>query len=226
MTIENINDFNLILKEAENGNSEAMNKVAEIYEFGLIIDKIEVIRINERLSFEWTKKSYESGNIEATEKYADYLSDNENKFCEKNIELAMQLYEKAMNYGSDNATFSLGIEYRNKRNFKKAFELYVKANKSEKYHNELTVGLCQYYGIGTKKDKLKSLEIFKSLNPNNYSEHEIDEANYMIGKIYLEGEIIEQSLDIARQYLELANKDGDHRSAQEILNIIGKEKRN
>ena len=48
----------------------------------------------------------------------------------------------------------------------------------------------------------------------------------MIGKIYLEGEIIEQSLEKARQYLELANKDGDHRSAQEILNIIGKEKRN
>ena len=221
MKIESINDFNSILKEAENGNSEAMNKVAEIYEFGLIIDKNEIIEINELLSFQWTKKSYENGNIEAAEKYADYLSDNENKFCEQNIELAMKLYEKAMNCGSENATFSLGIEYRNKGNFEKAFELYTKANESGKYHNELTIGLCLYYGIGTKKDKLKSLEVFKSINSKNNSEYEINEANYMIGKIYLEEEIIEQSFEKARHYLELANKDGDHRSSQEILHLIG-----
>ena len=217
MKIENINDFNSILKNAENGNSEAMNKVAEIYESGLIIDKNEIIENNEQLSFEWTKKSYENGNIEATEKYADYLSVNDNQFCEQNIELAMKLYEKAMNCGSENATFSLGIEYRNKRNFVKAFELYEKSN------NKFTIGLCQYYGIGTKKDKLKSLELFKSLNLKNNSEYEIDEANYLIGKIYLEGEVIKQSFEKARYYLELANKDGDHRSSQEILHIIGNE---
>ena len=217
MKIESINDFNSILKNAENGNSEAMNKVAEIYEFGLIIDKNEIIENNEQLSFEWTKKSYEIGNIEATEKYADYLSANDNEFCEQNTELAMKLYEKAMNCGSENATFSLGIEYRNKRNFEKAFELYKKSN------NKFTVGLCQYYGIGTKKDKLKSLELFKSVNLKNNSEYEIDEANYLIGKIYLEGEVITQSIEKARYYLELASKDGDHRSSQEILHIIGNE---
>lgn len=221
MKIENINDFNLLLNKAEHKDSEAMNKVAEIYEFGLIVNKTEIIKINEQHSFEWTKKSYEIGIIEAIEKYADYLSNNQNKYGEQNIELAMKLYEKSMNSGSENATFSLGIEYRNKRNFKKAFELYTKANKSGKYHNELTIGLCLYYGIGTKKNKLKSLELFKSINPKNNSEYEIDEANYMIGKIYLEGEIIEQSFESARHYLELANIDGDHRSSQEILHIVG-----
>lgn len=224
MKIEDITDFNLLVKKAESGDSEAMNKIAETYEFGLIVEKTEIIKINKQLSFEWTKKSYENGNIEATEKYADYLSNNENEYCEQNIELAMKLYEKAMNSGSENATFNLGIEYRNKRNFKKAFELYTKANKSGKYHNELTIGLCLYYGIGTKKDKLKSLELFKSINQKNNSEYEIDEANYIIGMIYLEGEIIEQSFEKARHYLELANKDGDHRSSQEILHIIGNKK--
>ena len=44
----------------------------------------------------------------------------------------------------------------------------------------------------------------------------------MIGKIYLEGEVVEKNIDKARYYLELADEDGDHRSAQEILIIIGR----
>ncbi|KPH14809.1 hypothetical protein [Chryseobacterium sp. ERMR1:04] len=53
----------------------------------------------------------------------------------------MQLYEKAMNEGSTTATHSLGIEYRNKQNFKKAFELYKKANPSSEFFQELSIGL-------------------------------------------------------------------------------------
>jgi hypothetical protein len=44
----------------------------------------------------------------------------------------------------------------------------------------------------------------------------------MIGKIYLEGEIVERSIETAKYYLELADNDGDHRSAQDLLLIIGR----
>ena len=221
MEIKNINDFKKLLINAENGNSHAMNSISEIYAFGLIIDNIEIVKINKKQSFEWIKKSYESGNIIATEKYADYLSNGEYKYCEKDIELAMILYEKAMDAGSEIATYNLGIEYRNKQNFKKAFELYSKTNDSEKYFDELTVGLSLYYGIGTQKNKLKAFDIFKNMNLELNSEFEIEEANFMIGKIYLEGEIVQKSIETARFYLKKANKDGDHRSAKELLQIIG-----
>ena len=222
--ITSIDDWNSLLKKAESGDSDAMNEVAFWYENGLTIDKIEIVQIQPKLAFEWTKKSYENGNLEGIEKYADYLSNGEYLYCEKNIELAMQLYEKAMKEGSTTAAHSLGIEYRNKQNFQKAFEFYNKSNASSEFFSELSIGLCYYYGIGTTKDKVKALEIFEKIEIGKNSEYEVDEANYLIGKIYLEGEIVEQSIDKARQYLELADKDGDHRSAQELLMIIGRKK--
>ena len=71
---------------------------------------------------------------------------------------------------------------------------------------------------------MKASDIFKSVNNDVNSQYEIDEANYYIGKIYLEGEIVEQSIEKAGYYLELADSDGDHRSAQELLLIIGRSK--
>lgn len=222
--ITTTDDWNSLLKKAESGNTNAMNDVAYWYDNGLTIDNIEIVQIQPQLAFEWIKKSYENGNLDGIEKYADYLSNGEYLYCEKNIELAMQLYEKAMNEGSTTATHSLGIEYRNKQNFKKAFELYKKANPSSEFFQELSIGLSHYYGIGTTKYKMKALKIFEKIKIGKNSEYEVDEANYLIGKIYLEGEIVEQSIDKARQYLELADKNGDHRSAQELLIIIGRKK--
>ncbi|MCU0323444.1 MAG: sel1 repeat family protein [Chitinophagaceae bacterium] len=222
--IKNLDDFNSLLQKAENDSSDAMNEVAFWFENGLTINNVEIVKCNPQLAFDWIKKSHEQGNLNATIRYADYLSNGENEFCQKDVELAMKLYKNAMNEGSSNATFNLGLEYRNKQQFGKAFELYQKANNSDDYFAEFTLGLCYYYGVGTSKDKLKAFEIFKSLDKENYTEFEIDEANYLIGKIYLEGEVVEQSFDLARKYLELADKDGDHRSAHELLMIIGRTK--
>lgn len=224
ITVKNIDDFKLLLLKAENGNSEAMNEVSSYYEDGWTYDKVEIVKCDKKLAFYWTKKLYESENIDGMVGYANYLSDGIYEYCDKDIELAMELYEKAMNEGSQIAKFNLGIEYRNKQQFEKAFELYRKADSSEKYYAELTVGLCYYYGIGTKKNKLKALELFKSIDKHYNSDYDIDEANYLIGKMYLEGEVVEQSIETARKYLELADKEGDHRSAQELLLIIGRTK--
>jgi TPR repeat protein len=222
--ITTIDDWNSLLKIAESGNSKAMHEVVFWYDNGLTINDIEIVQVQPKLAFEWTKKSYENGNLEGIIKYADYLSDGAYIYCEKNIELAMQLYEKAMNQGSLTASHSLGIEYRNKQDYSKAFQLYLKSNRSDAFFPELSIGQCYYYGIGVQKDKLKALEIFKRINPEFNSGYEIDEANYLIGLIYLEGEVVEQSIETARHYLELADKDGDHRSAQELLLVIGRKK--
>jgi len=205
LEVKNVDDWNSLLQNAKNGDIEAMNEVASMYRDGLTIDNIEIIRLDPQEEFNWTKKSYESGDPLGAELYADYLSDGEYKYCEKNIDLAIQLYEKAMNAGSGRAAYNMGLEYRNKGNFEKAFELYSKANNSGSYYNGLIIGQCYYYGIGVKKDKRKALKLFKSIDKDKCSQYEIDEVNYLNGKMYLEGEVIEQSLEKARYYLELAN---------------------
>ena len=106
----NIDDWNSLLEEAKNGNSNAMDEVVFYYDNGLVINDTEIIKPSPQLSFEWTKKSYESGNIEGSIRYAHYLSDGEYQFAEKNIELAMKLYELAMNQGNQYATHCLGLE--------------------------------------------------------------------------------------------------------------------
>lgn len=72
------------------------------------------------------------------------------------------------------------------------------------------------------KNRKKALEILESLDKEKNTPYEMDEANYLIGRIYLEGEVVKQDLSKARLFLELADQDGDHRSAQELLILIGR----
>ena len=155
MEIKTINDWNNLLALAENGDLNAMNDIAKYYYDGLIIDNFEIVKIDKKQSFNWTKKAYENGDLNATEIYANYLTEMDNGVCEVDIELGMTLYQKCIDKGSQSASYNLGLVYRNKGQFEKAFELYKKSQRSENYYEELTVGLCYYYGIGIKKDKLK-----------------------------------------------------------------------
>lgn len=226
MDINTIENWYDILKKAESGDSSAQFEVATIYENGLKIDSLEIVKQDIQSAFSWTKKAYENGHKEAKISYAHYLTDRNNPLGVLDIELGMKLYEEEMNNGDNYATYCLGLEYRNRQEFDKAFDHYVKANRNEEFFQELTVGMCYYYGVGVTKDKLKALEIFKSIALPNVTPYEVDEANYMIGKIYLEGEVVKKDIDKARFHLELADKDGDHRSAQEILILIGRTTKN
>jgi TPR repeat protein len=222
MVIKSKEDWLKLLADAESGDASAMNEVAMYFRDGLIIDNIEIVSIDHKASFEWTKQSFEKGDVNGMVEYAHHLSYPENEVCIKNVKKAIQIYEQALKKGSPEAAHSLGIEYRNKQNFEKAFEYYSIAKTSSEFYEDLSLGLCYYYGVGVKKDKQKAFELFKQNNPGTSSAYETNEINYLLGKIYLEGEIVNQDINKARKYLELANEDGDHRSAFELLLIIGR----
>ena len=218
--INNLETWNELLIEAKKGNNLLQLEVAMYYENGIEINGNQLIEIDESEAFNWTKIAYESGNENAIVSYADYLSLG--KFCEKNLDLAIELYKKGIELGISQASFHLGIEFRNKQNFKAAFEYYEKAKNLNPNYEEFTLAKCYYYGIGIEKNKNKALTIFKNIKTPENTEFEVDESNYYIGKIYLEGEIVDKSIEKARYYFELANKDEDHNSANEILLIIGR----
>jgi TPR repeat protein len=226
MEITTTEKWNDILKKAESDDATAQFEVATVYNEGLIIDNQEIVQMNLESAFNWTKKAFQNGNKEAKIQYAHFLTDRTNPLGVLDIELGMKLYEEEMNNGDKYVTYCLGLEYRNRQEFEKAFDHYEKANRNEEFYQELTIGMCYYYGVGVTKNKLRALEIFKSIALPNVTPYEVDEANYMIGKIYLEGEVIKKDIDKARFHLELADKDGDHRSAQEILIIIGRTTKN
>lgn len=218
--LANNEDWKRLLALAESGDHIAQYQVASNYDFGLFLSGTEIVEENGSMAFKWYHKAYENGSHEAFTRLADFFS--EGIYCKKDIALAIELYQKGIDHGNAVAANNLAIVYRDQQDYKKAFELY-KIAQDLGNANSLEVALCCYFGIGTKKDIKNSFEIFKKIATEHANtQYEIDEANYFLGRLYLEGEIVEKSIAEARFFLQLANADNDHRSAQELLMLIGK----
>lgn len=216
-------DWETLISAAENGNSEAQYNLAVYYGEELAAEDGAILaREGDALSALWMKRAYENGHLDAQKEYANYLC--EGKGCERNLIKAFELYNDAIAKGDCRAALCLGIEYMLLQDYVRAFEFYARANSMAVIADKIRMGLCSYYGIGTPQNKAVALEYFKAVNEGEDTGYDVDEANYLIGKMYLDGEVVHHSLDEARKYLELADRDGDHRSAQELLLIIGRTK--
>ncbi|MDH6309820.1 TPR repeat protein [Dysgonomonas sp. PFB1-18] len=192
----------------------------------------------DKISFEILKENANKGDIESLNELAyiydgGYKDDNGEIIIEKDISLAIEYYTKAIEKGSSTASHNLATIYRDIGDYKKAFTLYQKSQElsSEEWNRPVlsfSVGLCYLYGIGIEKDTSKAVDIFEAISRKNDDEtnypYEIDEANFILGQLYLSGIELEEDIEKAREYLLLANKDSDHRSAQELLWLIGQNK--
>ena len=214
--------FFLVKKAAYLGNAEGQFMLGLLYQDE---ERIKILQPNEKgttyqkRAFYWFKKAYENGHLYATVHYADCLSLGIG--CKQDIDLAIKLYNIAIEKGWP-AHLNLATIYRDKQDFEQAFNLYNKAQEFDKA-DSLRLALCYYYGVGTVEDKGKAKKIFQFISERKIDiPYDIDEANYYLGRIYLEGKIVKKSLKKARHYLELADKDNDHRSANELLLVIGR----
>lgn len=218
----NHEDWIHLLELADAGDSTAQYEVALHYDSGLVVLSTEIVAEDRSIAYEWYYKAYENGNVDAIIRIADFLV--EGLHCTQNIELAIKLYEKAIGNGYGLAANNLATIYRDQQDYKKAFELYKVAQDLDNSAS-LSLALCYYFGIGTEKNVGICFDIFnnisKQIPTGGNCQYDIDEANYFLGKIYLDGEIVEKSIIKARMFLKLANADDDHRSAQELLIIIG-----
>lgn len=221
--INNTETWSTLLEQAKKGDSEAQFEVACYFDEGWVVDDIIIVEKDNEKAYQWLLKAYENGNINATVRLADYLS--EGKYCEKDVEKAKELYQIGIINGIGFSAINLATIYRDNNDFETAFKLYETAQQLDKT-NLIQLAYCYHFGIGTKKDKIKAFNIFQNIASDNSEyancEYDVEDANYFLGLYYLEGEIIEKSIDKAREYLKIANNDNDHRNAAELLLIIGK----
>ncbi|WP_295675755.1 tetratricopeptide repeat protein [uncultured Mucilaginibacter sp.] len=221
--ITNHEDWSILLALAKAGDNVAQYEVASHFDYGLTTGDIEIVGQNKPKAFEWYYKAYKNGNADAIVLTADFLS--EGIYCDQNIELAIELYKTAIESGSGIAANNLAVLFRDKMEYKKAFELYKVAQNLDN-SNSLKLALCYYFGMGTEKSVKNAFEILQRISKDTSNlrncQYEIDEANYFLGQIYLDGEVVERSIHKASYYLKLADLDSDHRSAQELLVIIGR----
>ena len=223
--INSIDNWNELLVAAKNGNNIIQYEVAYLYDNGLKVNEDTLIEENKREAYKWYLQSHESGNINATIRLADFLSEGE--FCTQNIDLAIELYKIAIDKGIIYALINLATVYRDKNDLIGAFEIYKTAQNKFKT-NFIQLAFCYHFGIGTEQDKLKAFDIFLNI-ANDVSEFrtcevEIEEANYYLGLYYLEGQVVQKSIKKARYFFQKANADNDHRSSNDILLLIGRSK--
>jgi uncharacterized protein len=215
------NEWNTLLARAEGGDSEAQYDVGCYFEEGVIVAGTAIVVQSLHKAFEWFQKSAGNGYVEGLTRVADYLS--EGTAVEKNLDMAIELYEKAIKKGSGIAANNLGIVYRDKGDLRKAFDFYKESQRLFGYDYSLKVALCLYYGIGAEEDRSKAFKMFKEISDDqkgSCTQYEIDQANFLLGQIYLQGDVVTKSIAQARKYLMLADKDADHYYAKEILQII------
>ena len=213
-----------LLTKAKKGDGDAQSKVGDSYSDGLKNSIGEtIVKKSDKRAFNWYSKSALQENKDGLTCLAYCLS--EGLGCQKNVQEAIKIYQKAIKKGSSNSAFNLGTIYRDNGKFEKAFEYYSLAMTIDNSDYSLKVGLCYYYGIGISMDKQKAIEHFKKVSKDRltlHNDYEIDEANFYIGLSYLTGEGLTKSIPKAKKYLEMANKDKDHGTALELIFLIGR----
>lgn len=212
--------FDKLLKKAQSGDSESQYTISDYYSEGLMIDNTIIIEPNESAAFEWTKLAYENGQKDALISYANYISSG--LHCKKNESLAIELYLKAIEQKNGLGAFNLARYFSSIGNYEEAFQNYLLCKKmGERFC--LEVALCYYYGIGVEKNPEMAIKELQGIIdfPEFSSEYELEEVNYLLGKIYLEGTFVEKSVEKAKSYFISAIEDKDHRSAQELIWLLG-----
>jgi len=212
-------DLKTLRNKANTGDAESQYLLANYYEDGLSIENEVQIKPNKKKAFQFTKLAYENGSGDALISYANYLTDD--SFNEHNIKLGIALYKQAIQNKNSLGALNLAKHYSRKGEYKKAFNNYLLAEKLGGYFS-FEIGISYYFGIGTKQDIKTAIKHFKSVIKNEkwYSEYEFEEVNYILGKIYLEGIHLKKSTSKAIKYFKIANRENDHRSAQDILLML------
>ena len=213
-----------LLTKAKSGDTDAQADVANCYFEGLKDENEKIIvRQNYKLAFEWFKKSADKGNINGILGLADYFDTEIDGY--KDTKKSIKLYKKAIDLGSSISAFNLATVYRDKGNYKKAFDYYSLSMKLENSDYHYKVGLCLYYGIGVAADKTLAIRHFKKVcvdKLNTHTQYDKDLANFHLGLSYLTGDGLKKSLKLAKEHFELANIDNDNQTALELTHLIGR----
>jgi TPR repeat protein len=221
----NTSEWKRILDRAKAGDVEAQFEVGVIYNFGFQGKSGKVIvRKNMPAAKRWFHKAAKASHPGAQRGLADMASSDPND--KKALREAIKLYNLAIASGDAIAAHNLGNTLRDLGKKKEAFEAYTKAVSLGDSESLLTVALCYAMGYGTKQNLNKarsSLEKMLKAPAEHCTPRGVEYAHYWLAVLHLLGlDGKKRSFASARKLLSIANRDSDHESANDLLNIIGK----
>lgn len=172
------NNFDELLKVAEQGDAQAQYLLGQYFDEGIIVDK------NLHDAFYWYQKSAQQNNIKAELAVAKCFK-NGTGVEESEFE-AFNLYQKLANQEIAEAQYYLGLCYYEgigtDENAEEAYYWYHKSAKQNFPLAEFTVGQCLLWGDGIIENNDDALFWLERACTHNFSE-----AYYLIGKCFERG---------------------------------------
>lgn len=190
--------FSRLKKEAQNGNSQAQNRLAVRYHDGNGVKK----DINKAVY--WYKKAAENNSTWAKYNLAElYFKD---EFFQKDYNQALNLYKEATKDNHKESFNRLGQIYEYgygvDRDYKKAFIFYEKSAKLRYPSGLYNLALCYKDGIGIEKDMVKyRLNLLEAIKLKH------DKSMVELGIYYRDKDDIEQSLEYFEEATNFNNSN-------------------
>ena len=212
---------------AINGDADAQWELGFLYEFGVADKSRKVIaEKNTATALVWYDASAKQGVSNAQHALSRLLSTGDASW--RDFPKAIYWAKKAIAQGDASAAFNLGTIYRDQGKPKLALRWYQRAAAMGDVDAFLEIGLCHFFGWGTKQDLGSALSAFGEiieLDPSTCSQRAKENACYWAAVVLLaSGASASAKVARVRSLLEAANADDDHEQANDLLNLIGKSK--
>ena len=210
---------------AKDGDPEAQWEFGYHHEFGARDRSGKVlVKANTAKAMKWYQASAVQGNSNAQNALSTILSSSDE--IDRDFPLAIKWAKKAIAQGDASAAYNLATIYRDLGKPKLAFRWYQRAGNMGDTDAYLQVGLCHLFGFGAERDFDSALSAFEHViasDPATSCKRSKENARYWIAILRLiHGPQTKGSANQVRSLLEIANADHDHEQANELLNLIGK----
>lgn len=211
-------EWKRLLARAKQGDPEAEERVAEIYDDGCNDRHRRVlVRVSRRKAYEWYRCAAEHGRTRAQNNLGIILGGN----CgvKKDVREALLWLKRSFREGNDSCSSNnIAMTYRENGNLRQALSWLRKAAKLGDDSVLIQLGVHCYWGKGVRTDPQAAVRYFRRAVCGKYlSEIDRDDANFYLAIAYLEGKGVKESPRLGRKHLELANRDNDHLAAQRLL---------
>ncbi|MDE5868423.1 MAG: sel1 repeat family protein [Anaeroplasmataceae bacterium] len=145
-------------KAGANGSAEGQFEAANLYFNGNVGNKEQAIY--------WYELAAKQDHIGALTRLGWCY--RYGRIVEKNVTKGMEYYQKAAELGFSLAQLRMGDFYTEKKDYEQAFDWYLRSAENGENVAQNSLGVCYYFGLGTKEDYEKAASWFlKSALQNN-----------------------------------------------------------
>jgi uncharacterized protein len=213
-------ELQALLARAEQCDSEAESRVAELYEDGCKDNKGNIlVRRSAKSAVKWIRRAAEHGCTGAQVNLGTILGSGTG--ITKDVQKALFWLRKAFLAGDTCAANNIAVTYRENGKLRLAVGWFGKAVARGDDGALVQLGIHYYWGKGVRKNPKAAVQCFrKATKGKDICDCDRDDAFFCLGLAYFEGEGVKKSIPTAIKLFQRANVDNDNPAACRMLNIL------